>query len=138
MTAGLRPLAGLLLGLCLALAARGLPAAAAGPDWGQAQTVTVRLTEYRFIPSHLLFRHDLPYHLHLVNPGKEAHEFTAAAFFATVALRTPATSMVVNGDVYLRPGEAADLYFVPQQTGQYDLRCADHDWAGMVGDIVVE
>ncbi len=37
-----------------------------------------------------------------------------------------------------RPGEAKDLYFVPRQSGKFPLICADHDWAGMTGDITVK
>jgi len=38
----------------------------------------------------------------------------------------------------LQPNEQKDLYFIARRPGQYDMRCADHDWAGMTGDITVE
>ena len=28
--------------------------------------------------------------------------------------------------------------FVPQKPGRYALTCADHDWAGMIGEITIE
>ena len=41
-------------------------------------------------------------------------------------------------EIVVQPGEKKDFYFVPKQAGSYDLRCSDHDWAGMIGDIKVE
>jgi plastocyanin len=36
------------------------------------------------------------------------------------------------------PGGSADIDFVPNKIGSFDLTCADHDWAGMFGKIVVK
>ena len=41
-------------------------------------------------------------------------------------------------EIVVQPGEKKDLYFVPRQAGRFPFICADHDWAGMTGDIVVE
>jgi len=41
-------------------------------------------------------------------------------------------------EVVLQPNEQKDLYFVALRPGHYDMWCADHDWAGMIGDITVE
>jgi len=38
----------------------------------------------------------------------------------------------------VEPGQAKDLYFVPRQAGRFPFACADHDWAGMTGDLVIE
>jgi len=38
----------------------------------------------------------------------------------------------------VQPGESKDLFFTPHRPGTYDLRCADHDWNGMVGGITVK
>ena len=41
-------------------------------------------------------------------------------------------------EIVVEPGQAKDLYFVPRQAGRFPFVCADHDWAGMTGDIVAE
>jgi uncharacterized cupredoxin-like copper-binding protein len=113
-----------------------LPVAAA--DRSAPQDVTVMLSEYRFSPDHLVFRRGVPYRLILENRGKELHEFTAPAFFHAVALAAPEILVPGGGEVVLGPGERKALEFVAADAGHYSLSCADHDWAGMTGDIVVE
>jgi uncharacterized cupredoxin-like copper-binding protein len=120
-------------------AALALVLAAATPlDWSRAQTVTVVATEYGFAPSRLTFRVGVPYRLHLENRGKELHEFTAPAFLKTVKLGNPDALNADRIEMVLRPGEQKDLYLVPRQAGRYPFACADHDWAGMTGEIIVE
>jgi uncharacterized cupredoxin-like copper-binding protein len=120
-------------------AALVLVLAAATPlDWSRAQTVTVVATEYGFAPSRLTFRVGVPYRLHLENRGKELHEFTAPAFLKTVKLGNPDALNADRIEMVLRPGEQKDLYLVPRQAGWYPFACADHDWAGMTGEIIVE
>ena len=41
-------------------------------------------------------------------------------------------------EVVVQPGQAVDVYLVPMRAGTFRLTCADHDWDGMVGEIVVE
>lgn len=106
-------------------------------DWSKAQRVNVTMVEYRFIPDHLTFRRGVPYRLHLENHGKELHEFTAPEFFASVTLRDPRVLWTGGEEVVVQPGASADVYLVPQRSGHYDLKCADHDWAGMTGEIIV-
>jgi uncharacterized cupredoxin-like copper-binding protein len=112
-----------------------LPAAEAGGPAPPA--VTVMLSDYRFSPDHLVFRRGASYRLLLENHGKELHEFTAPAFFHAVTLGTPEV-LGPGGDVVLRPGERKELRFVASAAGRYALSCADHDWAGMTGDITIE
>ena len=50
-------------------------------DWSSAQRVEMRMIEYEFLPNQFRFRRGLPYQLHLVNAGKEGHDFTAPDFF---------------------------------------------------------
>ena len=115
-----------------------MSAAAAGPDWSHAQSVTVVASEYQFVPNRLAFRRGVAYRLHVENPGKEMHEFTAPEFFKSATIRNPAALNPDRTEIELSPGAAKDLYFVPRQTGHFPLRCADHDWAGMTGEIVVK
>ena len=115
-----------------------LGAAAPAVDWSSPRRVDVTMNEYHFVPDHLTFQHSTVYRLHLVNEGKELHEFTAPAFFAMATVRNP--KLLVNGgqEVSVPPGGSMDFDFVANRAGTYDLRCADHDWAGMVGSIVVK
>lgn len=122
-----------------ALVAAAAPAeAAARLDWAKARLVTVTAVDYRFVPSHLVFRRGLPYRLRAVNRGKELHELSAPAFFKTVVMRNGAALDQEHSEIVLQPGEQKDLYFVPRRSGRYDMRCPDHDWAGMTGDITVK
>lgn len=115
-----------------------LSAAAPVVDWSSPQRVDIVMNEYHFVPDHLTFQHGTAYRLHLVNQGKELHEFTAPAFFAAATVRDP--QVLINGgkEVSVPPGGSVDVDFVPTRAGQYDLMCADHDWAGMIGIIFVK
>lgn len=101
-------------------------------------TVNVVMVDYKFEPDHLTFRHGVRYRLHLENHGKETHEFTAPVFFAAAKIETPDVLNREHSEIVVQPGETKDLVFAPGKPGTYDLRCADHDWNGMVGGIKVE
>ena len=113
------------------------PGQAARIDWARARLVTVLAVDYRFVPNHLVFRRGVAYRLHLVDRGKELHELSAPAFFKTLRLRSPAAMSSDRSEIVVAPGQQKDLYFVPTRPGRYDMRCPDHDWAGMTGDITV-
>jgi uncharacterized cupredoxin-like copper-binding protein len=132
---GSRPRFSLLVGaLACGLAP---PAQAARIDWAKARLVTVIAVDYRFVPNHLVLRRAVAYRLHLVNRGKELHELSAPAFFKTVRLRSAAVLAADRTEVVVEPGQQKDLYFIAKRPGRYDLRCPDHDWAGMTGEITV-
>jgi uncharacterized cupredoxin-like copper-binding protein len=115
------------------------PAAGAEPiDWTKAVSVTVVAVEYRFEPDRLVFRRGVPYRLRLVDRGRELHELTAPKFFAAIAMRNPAALNPERSEIVVRPGEARDLYFVAPRRGHFAMWCADHDWAGMTGEIMVK
>jgi uncharacterized cupredoxin-like copper-binding protein len=113
-------------------------APAARADSSKAETVTLVETEYGFAPNRLTFRVGSAYRLHVENRGKELHEFTAPAFLKTVEIANPEALNPEGTEIVVQPGEEKDLYFVPRQAGRFPFICADHDWAGMTGDIVVE
>ena len=119
-------------GLCIS------PALSLAAEWSLAQTVAVIATEYQFSPNALSFKRGVRYRLHLENHGKEQHEFTAPEFFKTVRLRNAKALNADRTEVEIPPGTVKDLFFVPQQAGLYRLRCSDHDWAGMTGEIIVK
>jgi len=104
----------------------------------KAETVTLIGTDYEFAPNRLTFRVGSAYRLHFENRGKELHEFTAPAFLKTVEIANPEALNQEGTEIVVQPGEEKDLYFVPRQAGRFPFICADHDWAGMTGDIVVE
>ena len=112
-----------------------VPLAAAQP---KPVMIEVVMVDYRFDPDHLTFEHDVQYQLHLENHGKETHEFTAPTFLATATIDNPDVLNREHTEVLVNPGESKDLFLTPHRPGTYDLRCADHDWNGMVGGITVK
>jgi uncharacterized cupredoxin-like copper-binding protein len=114
------------------------PARAAEVDWPKARLVTLTTVEYAFQPNHLILRRDIAYRLHVENHGRELHELIAPDFFKAVELRNSEAMNPEHTEIVLQPNEQKDLYFVTLQPGHYDMWCADHDWAGMTGDITVE
>ena len=111
------------------------PLAAAQP---KPVMIEVVMVDYRFDPDHLTFEHDVRYQLHLENRGKDTHEFTAPTFLATATIDNPDVLNREHTEVLVQPGESKDLFLTPHRPGTYDLRCADHDWDGMVGGITVK
>ena len=106
-------------------------------DWSKAETISLMLVDDRFVPDHLTLQHGQPYLIHMENHGANLHQFTAAEFFADAILRDP--GLLQNGkDVLVLSQWAVDLFVVATKPGRYPLICADHDWDGMVGEIVVE
>jgi uncharacterized cupredoxin-like copper-binding protein len=127
----MRPLVllpGLLLGGCAAEVAA----------WEKAETMTVHMTEYRFAPARIALRRGVPYRLHLVNDGRELHEFTAPEFFRAAGVRNPKALVADGHEASLPPGTATDVFVVPLRAGRFPLSCADHDHLSMQGEIVVE
>jgi uncharacterized cupredoxin-like copper-binding protein len=114
------------------------PARAAEVDWSKAQLVALTTVEYAFEPNHLILRRETAYRLHVENHGRELHELTAPKLFEAVELRNPEVLNREHTEMVLQPNEQKDLYFVTLRPGRYDMWCADHDWAGMTGDITVE
>ena len=114
------------------------PARATEVDWSAAQPVSLTTVEYAFEPSHLVFRRDVAYRLHIENHGRELHELTAPDFFKSIELRNTAVLNPERTEIVLRPDEQREIYFVALRPGHYDMWCADHDWAGMTGTITVE
>ena len=121
---------------CLLVVAALLAVAAASHS--EPQTVNLTMIDYRFIPDHLIFEHDVHFRLHLENHGKETHELTAPTFFATADIDNPEALNHERTEIVMQPAETKDIFLTAHRPGTYDLLCADHDWAGMVGGITVE
>jgi uncharacterized cupredoxin-like copper-binding protein len=124
--------------LLTACAAEAPPSPAAKADWQAAETVTVGLVDYRFVPDRLTFRRGVPYRLRLENRSSHQHEFTSPGFFGAVAARNAEIVSKARPEIVVDPKQAKEFEFVPVAAGSYELGCADHDWAGMVGTIVIE
>ena len=131
-----KPLAGALAAILAITASAALADPAV--DWAKAQRVDLVEVDYAFQPNHLTFRRDRTYQLHVENRGHELHELTAPDFFKAVELRDPSVLNQDGTELVVKPGDQKDLYLVPLQPGRYGMRCADHDWAGMTGDITVD
>jgi uncharacterized cupredoxin-like copper-binding protein len=119
-----------------AVACRGQ--AAASVDWSKAEVVELRMTEYEFVPRQLRFRRNVPYQLHLINIGREGHDFTAGDFLGAVEVRNADVLNESRTSTFLEPAHSVDIYFVARDAGLFAPRCADHDWAGMTATIVVD
>lgn len=113
-------------------------AGAASPHWAAAKRVTVVAVEYRFEPNHLVLRRGVAYRLHLVNRGKELHELTAPKFFRAVEVHNPEVLNTEHTEIVVQPAEEKDFDFIAPRPGRFPMWCADHDWAGMTGDIIVK
>jgi uncharacterized cupredoxin-like copper-binding protein len=109
-----------------------------GIDWSKAEPVVVGLSEYQFVPGHIVLHRGVPYRLRLENRGTEIHDFTAPEFFKAVTLADPDLLASSNGNIIVKPHEHQQVDLVAPTAGSYPLRCADHDWAGMTGQIIVE
>jgi uncharacterized cupredoxin-like copper-binding protein len=107
-------------------------------DWSRAEYITVVMSEYKFIPDRLTFRHDMPTRLHLVNNGTEIHDFTAGDFFKTVDLRDPNLIGSSGIGITVEPQQQKDVDLIARLPGHFGLICADHDWAGMTANINVK
>lgn len=128
----------LALRFLVALLLSASAAFAAGPDWSKAQQLNVVAKNYEFDPSHLKLQQDTPYRLHIENRGSETHEFNAAKLFKDAQIGNPKVLNADKTEIVLQPGQQKDLLLIPKKSGKYPLRCPDHDWAGMTGDIKVE
>ena len=113
-------------------------ASAADVDWSKAQPLTVIAKNYKFQPKHLKLKRGTAYRLHVENTGSETHEFNATKLFKDSEIGDPNALNADHTEIVVQPGEQKDLLLMPKKTGKYPLRCPDHDWAGMTGDITVE
>jgi uncharacterized cupredoxin-like copper-binding protein len=107
-------------------------------DWSRAIEMTVLLVEYRFAGAPLVFKSGTAYRLRLENSGAEFHDFTSPEFFKAVTLRHADVLAPHVDRVIVAPGEHKTIEIYVREPGRYALICADHDWAGMKGEIVVE
>lgn len=114
-------------------------------DWTKAEIVDVELSEYEFTPSSLVFQHDRPYRLRLINRGRRTHDFASSRFFQAIA-----TAKLVEGNktidlprlksIGIGAGQTTNLYFVPVRVGTYRFECEEplHSLFEMVGEAQID
>ena len=129
-------LAAIIFSGCLVLSVARAGGALA-TDWSHAETIAVKMLDYSFEPNRLNLRRGVPYRLNFVNRGKELHELTAPEFLKTVKLGNAKALSAANGELEVPPAAEKDLYVIARSAGRYRFFCADHEWAGMVGEITV-
>ena len=105
--------------------------------WSTAAPIDLLMVDDRFVPDRLELRQGAAYRVHMENRGRHLHEFTAPEFLATAAVHNRGVLANEGKDVVVQPGQAVDLYLMPLKAGTFRLICADHDWDGMLGEIVV-
>jgi uncharacterized cupredoxin-like copper-binding protein len=123
----------------LALLATIAQAGAALAQPASPTVIAVRLSEFSYSPSEFDLVRGQPYVLRLTNDGKHAHDLSAKAFFKTVTLASDSVAEVQDGAVELVMGESADVTFVANTPGTYEMHCTHplHSMLGMTGKIVV-
>jgi uncharacterized cupredoxin-like copper-binding protein len=117
---------------------------AASVDWNKAQTVSVGMDEYDYVPATLSFEAGKPYRLHIENRGGKSHTFSSPPFFKSIAVRRLTTKEGTAQAPFIQelvvaPGQATDMEFVALTPGNYPLVCNEplHEIFGMTGTIQV-
>ncbi len=120
------------------------PDRVASADWDAMETVSVELGEYYFAPEAITLQVGQPYKLELKNAGEIKHEFTADAFYRSVAFRKAQDAAgeykgPYPSEIEVFAGQQTDLYLIPTEAGEYELVCEieGHLEAGMAGKIMV-
>lgn len=127
--------------LLLTIALLALTSSArAAPDWGNAQEVDVRLSNFAFAPDKIELRSGEAYRLHLVNAASGGHNFDAGKFFTAAQIAPSDAGKIVKGSIELKAGATADIRLVAPAPGSYKLHCSHfmHSAFGMTGEIVVQ
>ena len=108
------------------------------PPWHPGDTELLYLRAFALARGGNIIRAEAYAKELLENHGKDMHEFTAPEFLAAIEVKNSDVLEPGLPEILLHPTERKDLYFVARQSGHYPLRCADHDWDGMVGEIDVQ
>lgn len=112
--------------------------ASTATDFGDAQTVTVTLSNFRFTPQDITLVAGKPVVLVLDDTATGGHDFTAPEFFAAATIAPQDAALVAGGQIALVGGQQVSLHLVPA-AGDYKLVCTHfgHAALGMTGSIKV-
>ena len=120
------------------------PERVAAADWDTRETLTIDLAEMSFTPKDTILKVGQPYILAVANKGTEKHEFTAEAFFRTIAFRKAEdASGEFKGpaplEVEVFADKSIEVFLIPTEAGVFDLVCLieGHFEQGMFGTITV-
>ncbi len=107
-------------------------------DFGQAETIEVKLSNFAFTPSEISLTAGRPYILKFVNTASGGHDFTAPGFFADVSVAPGDSALIADGQIKLNGGATTLLRIIPA-AGQYKIVCTHfgHAALGMTGQITV-
>jgi plastocyanin len=102
--------------------------------------IGISLTDYAFSPSTLDLKSGIVYHLHFVNSGSKAHNFSAPEFFAASQIAPEDQAKMKKGLVDLESGQSIDITVTPGQPGSFAFECTHfmHKMMGMHGTITVQ
>jgi uncharacterized cupredoxin-like copper-binding protein len=120
--------------------------AAAADTWdAKATTVKIDMGEMYFKPKNVDLEAGKPYVLELVNSGKVKHEFTAAKFFRSSAMRKVESESSEFKAPYMTEievfaGKSVKLFVIPVIPGSFVTLCEikGHRENGMEGTITVK
>jgi plastocyanin len=128
------------LALAATLAAFASPASAQTPDWANAQTITVSMSNYAFTPATLNLKANQPYKLVFTSTVMKDHDFAAPELFAAGTIAPEDMSKVSKGVVEVDDGGTVDVRFMPTRPGTYNFTCDHfmHTMLGMKGTAVVQ
>lgn len=132
-----RTIAAVLMLASLPAASQAPPVA---PDWSGAQTLTVKLSSFRFDPATITLRQGQAYDLRLENTSSGGHNFAAKEFFAAARVLDVDRVKVAGGKVRLDGGQNVDIHVIAPHAGTYRVHCTHfmHSAFGMTGEIVVQ
>ena len=116
------------------------PGATQTPDWGQAKSITIELSSFKFTPASEALQRGTVYRLHLVNTSSGGHDFVAKDFFAGSMIAPEDRAKITNGGVDVGGGEAVDVRLIPNRTGTFKVHCSHflHSSFGMTSTIIVQ
>lgn len=118
----------------------------AAANWDKMKTIRVEMDEYAYSFDDLVLEANQPYKLELVNKGEKKHYFTAPEFYKAIATRKVQSNK--DGEIKapyftaieLMVGGQLDLYFVPVNTGEFEVYCTikGHRDDGMEAFITIK
>lgn len=116
------------------------PGATQTPDWGQAKSITIELSSFKFTPSSEALQRGAAYRIHFVNTSSSGHDFVAREFFAGSMIAPEDRAKITNGGVDVEGGGSVDIRLVPNRAGSFKVHCSHflHSSFGMTGTITVQ
>jgi plastocyanin len=119
--------------------ALAMAATSAAAQIGDEKTVSVEVSNFRFMPHMIHLQAGQPVILRFINSAGEAHNFAAADFFRQAVLRQGDMALVKDGKVELGAHQTVEVEITPS-AGQFSFKCTKpfHAALGMKGMILVQ